>query len=250
MIAITGDRDVTLTFIADDYPLTSVTVNIQENTPQPIINLNLTPPNLNLVRFTTSTEIVVSVEVDAMLDIQTTGSVRLTGDRMSDSLNLSRGTSTRIGIFGNSVGDGEVRVTANGTEAGTGAVQEMQTVSVMVSTPTLVITGVSPSTINLLTRETTVVTVSVSAIGGHSSTLTAMVTGTGNVASVTPTEITGVEANVERMFTVTAGLAEGDETLTLTATHPLYDPASIEVPVDVDLRADWIKFNAITIGDC
>ena len=110
----------------------------------------------------------------------------------------------------------------------------MAVVRVMVSTPTLVITEVSPSNINLLTRETTVVTVSVSAIGNHDSTLKATVTGTGN--SVTPTEITGVRAGTPTTFTVTAGLDAGDETLTLTASHPDYDSTSTKVDVRVDLR--------------
>ena len=86
------------------------------------------------------------------------------------------------------------------------------------------ITEVSPSNINLLTRETTVVTVSVSAIGNHDSTLKATVTGTGN--SVTPTEIIGVRAGTLAIFTVTAGLDAGDETLTLTTSHPDYDSAN------------------------
>ena len=77
-------------------------------------------------------------------------------------------------------------------------------------------------------------TVSVSAIGNHDSTLTATVTGTGN--SVTPTEIIGVRAGTSAMFRVTAGFDAGDETLTLTASHPDYDSANAEVDVRVVLR--------------
>ena len=228
----TGDRSAILTLSARGYVTETVTVTIIEDTPQPVIDLRVTPTDLNLVRFT-STEIEVSVDVDAILDVETTGAVRLTGDSMTDSLDLSGITSTRIAIVGVSEGMGTVTVTARGTRAGTGAEQETRTVSVMVSTPILVITGV-PTNINLLTRETTVVTVSVSAIGGHSPTLTAMVTGTGN--SVTPTVRTDVAAGMETTFRVTAGLVAGNETLTLTASHPDYEPASTQVPVDVSLR--------------
>ena len=51
---------------------------------------------------------------------------------------------------------------------------------------------------------------------------------------------------------MTAGLAVDGDDDAYADGHviQIYDPASIEVPVDVDLRSDWIKFNAITIGDC
>ena len=125
-----------------------VMVTILENTLQPQIELNVTPTAvLNLVRFT-STEIEVSVAVDARLVIGATDSVRLTGERMSDILNLSKETSTRIEIFGNSVGDGEVRVTANGTGDGTGAMEQTRIVSVTVITPTLTISA-STSVLNI-----------------------------------------------------------------------------------------------------
>ena len=232
---------MTLTFDRRRLPVpASVAVNIRENTLQPVIDLRVTPTataTLNLVRFTTSTEIEVSVAVDAILNVETTGSVTLADGNTNLNLFVSKGPSTRIAIFGNSIGNGEVRVTARGRGDGTGAEQETRAVNVMVSTPILVITGVSPSTINLLTRETTVVTVSVSAIGGHSSTLTATVIGTGNVASVTPTEMPSVAAGTATMFTVTAGLVAGNETLMLKAENPDYESASIEVPVNVSLRS-------------
>ena len=139
----------TLTFTAEGYTTATVTVEI---TPAPVIALSVTPTTvLNLVRFT-STEIEVSVGVDAILDVEATGAVRLEGGSMTVRLNLSGMTSARIEIVGMSEGMGTVTVTASGTGTGTGAVQEMLTVSVTVSTPTLVITGV-PANINLLTRE-------------------------------------------------------------------------------------------------
>ena len=54
--------------------------------------------------------------------------------------------------------------------------------------------------------------------------MTAMVSGIGN--SVTPTKITDVPAGTATTFIVTAGLAAGDETLTLTARYPDYDSAN------------------------
>ena len=233
-----GDREVTVTFEADDYASATVTVTIEEDDPQPVIDLRVTPTataTLNLVRFTTSTEIEVSVAVDARLNIQTRGAVTLADGNAFVSLNLSGKTSTRIGIFGNSVGDGEVGVTASGTGAGTGAMQKMQIVMVTVSTPTLVISEVRPSNINLAARETTVVIVGVSAEAGEPSDVRLMATvlGTENVASVTPTEIT-VLANTQTMFTV-EGLDAGTATLTLTASHRDYISTITEVAVSVYL---------------
>ena len=219
----------TLTFTADDYATARVIVTILENTPQSIGLEVMGPTELGLVRFST-TDITVSVDVDATLNVETTGAVRLADGRTSASYTLSAGETQIIQIERSSGGEGSVTFALSGVKEAI----VTTVVKVTVSTPRLVITEVSPSTINLLTRETTVVTVSVSAIGNHSSTLTAMVTGTGN--SVTPTEIIGVRAGTPTMFRVTAGLAAGDETLTLTASNPLYDSANAEVDVRVDLR--------------
>ena len=168
-------RSEMLPLIATNYTTAMVTVEITDNIPQPEIELVVVPTTvLNLVRFT-STEITVRVSVDANVGVSVDGGVvKLIdsddGSRVdSINLSLSGGMSTRIGIFGNSVGNGEVTVTANGDGDGAGAEQETQTVSVMVIKPSLVITGVSPSTINLLTREETVVTVSVRAEAGEPS---------------------------------------------------------------------------------
>ena len=177
-----------------------------------------------------STEITVSVDIAADLTVRAEGAVRLTGDNALVRTNLGEMGSTQIEISGVSEGKGTVSFTVSGARKATDTV----VVSVDVTRPTLVISEVSPSNINLLTRETTVVTVSVSAVGNHRSTLTAMVTGIGN--SVTPTEIIGVRAGTPATFTVTVGLAARDETLTLTASHPLYDSARTEVDVSVSLR--------------
>ena len=225
----TGDRRRTLTLTAAGYPSTSVTVDIIENTPQPIGLKVVGSTELSLVRFT-STEITVRVDVDATLNVETTGAVRLADGRTSVRTNLVAMGSTQIQISGISEGKGTVSFMVSGARKATDTV----VVSVTVTRPTLVISEASPSNINLLTRETTVVTVSVSAIGNPSSTVKATVTGTGN--SVTPTEITDVPAGTPATFTVTAGLDAGNTTLTLTASHPLYDSASAEVDVRVDLR--------------
>ena len=245
-----GDREVTVTFEADDYASATVTVTIEEDDPQPEIELAVAPTALNLVRFT-STEIEVSVGVDAILNIQTRGAVSLADENAFVSLNLSGKTSTRIGIFGNSVGDGQVGVTAIGTGVGTGAMQEMQIVMVTVSTPTLVISEVRPSNINLAARETTVVIVSVSAEAGEPSDVRLMATvlGTENVASVTPTEIT-VSTNTQTMFTV-EGLDAGNTTLILTASHRDYISTITEVAVSVYLPPVGLSASTeleITVG--
>ena len=65
----------------------------------------------------------------------------------------------------------------------------------------------STSVLNIEANQTTAeLTVTVMAVGGHNSTLTAMVTGIGtgmrNVASVTPTKIENVMDNTPRMFIV------------------------------------------------
>ena len=206
-----------------------MTVNITENDPQQIGLKVISSTELSLVRFT-GTEITVRVEVAADLTVKAEGAVRLAGDSALVSSNLVAMGPTQIEISGVSEGEGTVTFTVSGDRKATDTV----VVSVTVTRPTLVISEVRPSNINLLTRETTVVTVSVSAVGDPSSTLKATVTGTGN--SVTPTEITGVRVGTATTFTVTAGLDAGDETLTLTAHHPDYDSTSTEVDVSVSLR--------------
>ena len=228
MMNILASAMKTLRLTADDYAMATVTVEITDNDPQPI-GLEVGSTELSLVRFA-STEITVSVDIAADLTVRAEGAVRLAGDNVLVRTNLGAMGSTQIEISGVSEGEGTVMFTVSGDRKATDTV----VVSVDVTQPTLVISEVSPSNINLLTRETTVVTVSVSAVGNHRSTLTAMVTGIGN--SVTPTEIIGVRAGTPATFTVTAGLAAGDETLTLTARHPLYKSARTEVDVSVSLR--------------
>ena len=230
----TGDRRRTLILAARGYVTTMVTVDIIENTPQPIGLKVVGSTKLSLVRFT-STIIRVSVDIDADLTVRAEGAVRLVSNSMLVSSNLSRENplETEIEIQGESVGKGTVTFTVSGDRKATATVE----VSVTVTRPTLVISEVSPSNINLLTRETTVVTVSVSAVGDHRSILTATVSDeAGSVVSVTPTERPDVRAGTPVIFTVTAGLAAGNTTLTLTARHPLYDLASAEVDVRVDLQ--------------
>ena len=178
----------------------------------------------------------MSVAVDAMLSIQTRDAVTLADDSNFVSLNLIGGTSTRIGIFGASVGDGEVEVTANGIGAGTGAEQEILTVSVMVSTPTLVITGV-PANINLLTREETEFIVSVRAEAGEPGNvaLTAVIDDE-NVAEVRLRTINVEAGTMMATVTVTGFNVAGNTTLTLTAKHSDYETEIIKVPVNVSLR--------------
>ena len=96
--------------------------------------------------------------------------------------------ATQIQIRGESVGKGTVTFTVSGDRQST----EKAMVKVTVTQPTLVIRA-STSVLNIEADQTTAeLTVTVMAVGGHSSTLTAMVigieTGTGmrNVASVMP----------------------------------------------------------------
>ena len=180
----TGDRRRILTLTARDYTTMMVIVTILENTPQSIGLEVKGPTELGLVIFT-STVIEVNVDVDATLNVETSGAMKLANGSTSASFILSAGAhsdymdrkkaaTTRGASRSRSVRFREAVVTT--------------AVKVTVSTPRLVITEVSPPNINLLIRETTVVTVRVNAIGNPNSTLTAMVTGTGN--SVTPTKIT------------------------------------------------------------
>ena len=164
---------------------------------------------------------------------------------MSDILiNLSKETSTRIEIFGNSVGDGEVRVTANGTGDGTGAMEQTRIVSVTVITPTLTISA-STSVLNIEADQppTAELTVRVIAEAGtpNDVTLTAMIDGDSRVASVTPTEII-VSANAPTMFIV-EGLVTGNVTLTLTASHSDYISADTTmITVNVDRPVEELRF--------
>ena len=224
------DRSATLTLTADNYATETVTITILENTPQPV-ELMVVPTKLSLVRFT-STEIAVSVGVDATLNVERRGAVILVGTQSEYSL-TGGAEATQIQIRGEGFGEGTVTFTVSGFRKAMDTVE----VSVDVTQPTLVISEVSPSNIKLLTQETTIVTVSVSAIGGHSSTLTATVSDeAGGVVSVTPTEIRDVSVNMPEMFTVKGLNLADDVTIRLTASHPFYDSASTTIDVRVDLR--------------
>ena len=151
--------------------------------------------------------------------------------------------ATQIQIRGESVGEGTVTFTVSGDRQST----DKAVVGVTVTQPTLVIRA-STSVLNIEANQTTAeLTVTVMAVGGHRSTLTAMVigieTGTGmrNVASVMPTQIENVMDNTPRMFIV-EGLVTGTATLTLTASHPDYDPMSTEILVQVTRPAEALRF--------
>ena len=237
----TGDRSATLTLTADNYATKTVTITILENTLQQIGLKVISSTELNLVRFT-STEIAVRVGVDATLNVETTGTVILVGAQSEYSL-TGGADATQIQIRGESVGKGTVTFTVSGDRQST----EKAVVSVTVTQPKLVIRA-STSVLNIEADQTTAeLTVTVMAVGGHRSTLTAMVigieTGTGmrNVASVMPTQIENVMDNTPKMFTV-RGLAAGTAVLTLTADHPDYDPMSTEILVQVTRPAEALRF--------
>ena len=227
----TGDRSRTLRLTADDYVTTMVMVTILENTPQSIGLEVEGSTELSLVNFT-STMIKVNVDIAADLTVKAEGAVRLAGNSTLVRTNLIAMGSTRIEISGVSEGKGTVSFTVSGDRRATDTV----VVSVDVTEPTLVISEVSALAINLAARTTEALTVRVSAVGGHNSTLTAMVSDEASgVALVTPMEIANnVEADIPVTFTV-RGLAAGDTTITLTASHPDYQPASTEVVVSVYL---------------
>ena len=241
----TDIRNETLTLTADDYTTAMVTVEITDDDLQPIELMVVGTIKRNLVRFSTA-DITVNVDVATGLTVKTEGVVRLEAGAPSTYSLTEDALSQQIQIEAVSIGEGTVTFTVGGT----GQVTATAVVTVTVSTPTLMISEVSPSNINLLTQETTVVTVSVSAIGNHDSTLKATVTGTGN--SVTPTEIIGVRVGTLVMFRVTAGFDAGNTTLTLTASHPDYDSASTKVDVRVDLRPLGLSVSTselkITVG--
>ena len=238
-------RTGTVTLMADGYASVTVTVEITDNDPRPPrIDLSVMPAVLDLV-ISEIAEVTVSVEIDASLVI---GPIPFEVVDLIDpdngsrarfiGFNLSAGTSTRIAIVGVSKGMGTVAVTANESGDGTGVPEEIRTVTVTVSTPTLVITEVSPPDINLVTRDTMVVTVSVRAEAGAPSDvmLIAMIDEDSRVAEVSLLDRTNIGADTTARFIVGGLNVAGNTTLTLTARHPLYEPASIEVPVNVSLR--------------
>ena len=239
-----GDREVTVTFAADDYASATVTVTIEEDDPQ-LIELEVTSStDLDLVRFSTA-DITVSVAVDAVLNVETTGSVTLEDGSTSGSFNLDAG-ETPIQIRGENVGVGTITFTVGGGRTADTAVVRVMADDNRISKPTLMISA-STTELNIVAGQTTAgLTVTVSAAGDPTDvTLTATVTGIGiaNVASVTPTEII-VSANTPTMFTV-QGLATGTNTttLTLTASHQDYMPAADTViTVNVDRPVEALRF--------
>ena len=229
----TGDRSATLTLTARGYATTMVTVDIIENTPQPI-ELNVRGlTDLSLVRFT-STEIGVNVGVAADLTVEAEGAVRLAGGSTLVSTSLGDLGSTQIEISGAGEGQGTVSFTVSGARKATDTV----VVNVDVTRPTLVITEVSPPTINLLTQEATEFIVSVRAeAGAPGNVLLGAVIDDENVAEVS-LGTTYVQAEMTTATVTVRGLnVAGETTLTLTATHQAYDSENIKIPVRVELRS-------------
>ena len=230
----TDIRNETLTLTADDYTTATVTVEITDDDLQTIGLIVEGTTERNLVRFST-TDITVSVDIATDLMVKAEGAVSLEGGAPS-AYRLTEGAlSQQIQIEAVSVGEGTITFTASG--AGQSAATEMVTVTV--STPALVISDVSALAINLVARTTTGLTVRVSAEAGvpEGVTLTATVSGeAGRVVSVNPMErvIETVSVDTPAMFTV-EGLDAGRTTLTLTARHPDYESASIDVSVSVYL---------------
>ena len=205
-------------------------LHVYDNVLQPIGLEVEGPTELNLVRFTI-TMIGVTVGVAADLTVKAEGAVSLEGTQSEYSL-TGGAEATQIPIEAVSIGDGTVTFTVSGDRKAT----DTAVVRVMVSTPTLVISEVSPLIINLAARTTEALIVGVSAVGDHNSTLTATVSDeASSVALVTPMKIANdVVADTMVIFTV-EGLNEGVTTITLTASHPDYKEASTEVVVRVYL---------------
>ena len=226
----TGDRSETLTLTADDYTMATVTVDITEDDLLPI-GLIVEPTELDLVRFT-NTMIEVSADVDAILNVETEGAVRLTEGRTSDNLALRAEEVTQIQIEALGEGNGTVsfRVSRDGKKPKTAVV------SVTVKRPALVISEVSALAIDLAARATEELAVRVNAEAGvpNDVILTATVIGATDVAAVSPSEITDVPADTLATFTV-SGLDAGNTRIRLTASHPDYESASTEVAVSVYL---------------
>ena len=207
-----------------------MTVDITEDDLLPI-GLIVEPTELDLVRFT-NTMIEVSADVDAILNVETEGAVRLTEGRTSDNLALRAEEVTQIQIEAVGEGNGTVsfRVSRDGKKPKTAVV------SVTVKRPALVISEVSALAIDLAARATEELAVRVNAEAGvpNDVILTATVIGATDVAAVSPSEITDVPADTLATFTV-SGLDAGNTRIRLTASHPDYESASTEVAVSVYL---------------
>ena len=239
-------RSEMLTLTADDYTTAMVTVEITDDDLQPIELIVVGTTKRNLVRFSTA-DITVNVDVATDLTVKAEGVVRLEAGAPSTYSLTEDALSQQIQIEAVSIGEGTVTFTVGGT----GQLTATAVVTVTVSTPTLMISEVRPSNINLAARETTVVIVSVSAEAGEPSDVRLMTTvlGTENVASVTPTEIT-VSANTQTMFIV-SGIDAGNTTLILTASHRDYISTITEVAVSVYLPPVGLSASTeleITVG--
>ena len=231
------NRDRTLTFTADDYTTATVTVEITDDEPQPIGLKVTSSTDLDLVRFA-STEITVRVVVDAVLNVETTDEVSLVG--VVPSVLIGGADATRIQIRGERIGEGTVTFTVSGERKETAT----EVVTVTVSKPTLMISA-STSELTIEADQTTAgLTVTVSAADQDDLTgvtLTAMINiDDESVASVTPTTIPGVEANVPEIFIV-EGLVRGTAMLTLMASHPDYISADTTITVNVIRPAEALR---------
>ena len=216
-----GDRSGTLTLTADGYATETVTVDIMEDDRQPI-GLSVDPTQLSILNFD-RIAIEVSVDTAAVLTVRAIGdddAVRLVVEDIDGNDLFLEGLpaetinpgSQLIDIQGEKVGDGIVIFTAQSGLRTETSLTETATVIVTVTTPALVITGVSPSAINLATQATAAVTVSVSAEAGAPKgvILTANID-KDNVAAVNPLDRTiDISADTSAIFTV-RGLNVADE---------------------------------------
>ena len=207
-----GDRVTTLILTAVGRgPTTEVTVyttkrftiNVMEDEDQPI-GLSATPTEVPALMRYAITEIVVSVEVDANLMVNTEGAVSLADGSASASFALSKGT-TKIAIVGVSVGPGTVTFIASGSRL----LEATSVVSVTVTQPVL---GISAQVdvdgaFSIEARTTEGLTVNVNAAGGQSVTVTASISiGDEGVANVLPSDLQGVsESTVLTVAGVSAG---------------------------------------------
>ena len=236
----TLDRTAELLLSADDYAATVVTVNITEDDLQPIRLMVVGETDLNLVRFT-STDITVSVDVATDLTVKAEGTVSLEAGARSEYSLTGDALSQQIQIEAVSVGEGTVTFTVGGARQ----LRATAVVTVMVSTPTLMISASGVDELEIQARQTTDLTVTVNVAAGDTDTNNVTVTTTvmGNMDAVSvesPVGVSSVESPVgvsvgtPTIFTV-EGLDAGDATLRLTANHPFYKSASIDVSVSVYL---------------
>ena len=227
-----GDREVTVTFAADDYASATVTVTIEEDDPQPQIVLEVEPPAL---------EIVTGESTPISITVSTTAMITITSDpegiaEAPASFGLNENGSTQIDVFGVGIGATTLTITADAV----GYVSATTSVSVVVQDPlSIEVTPDSVSLVEMGDGNSTEISVNLNRIeAGREVTVRVTIDPTaGSELTVSPSSLTFSATKLQTTVTITAiddRIYRGDREVTVTFEADDYASAMVTVTIEED----------------